>query len=356
MDEEVYEERPKKKRKHRLLRFFAKLLLFLTAIGVIMYFTGLWKPLAAKIGADYIKRTMKTFSTEEFSLSANRTVPGSIPSDSVFNLLLVGIEGIGSDSEYGGRSDSMILISYDKNAGTLSLCSFLRDTYTEIPGHNAGKLNAAYAYGNMSLLTETLEHLYAVRIDAVARVNFEEFESVIDALGGVDVEISEEEAKYLNTTNYISDKENRTISAGINHMNGNQALGYCRVRKVKTPNGEETERDDYGRTLRQRKVLSAIIKAYQSVGKRKLLKLSSEILSIMTTSLTKEQVEACINSYLKKKVTTLNSYMIPAKGYFTEEKKNGAAVLVPDVEANRAILNHLLYHTELPEGIQYGEQ
>ena len=175
----------------------------------------------------------------------------------VANFLLFGIEEIGG----GGRTDSIMIASVNIKDNTVKLTSIMRDCYVEIPGHDSNKINAAYALGDEELLVDTVEQNFKIHIDGWASVNFEAFEAIVDMLGGVDIELGDTEANYLNTTNYISKPEYRNVSAGWNTLNGNQALGYARVRKVSTLGGTN---NDYGRTVRQRRLLNSIFEKYKN--------------------------------------------------------------------------------------------
>ena len=357
MTENKYEEIQKKKRPMRRL-FFLLLLSSLFCIGTMLYVTDYWKVLLSKFAGGFLSDNMNRFTEEE--LQATFEKPEVVPEGwqydaSVVNVLLVGVEGIGSSDAHAGRSDSMILVSLQLKTGRITLVSLLRDTYVEIPAHGGCKLNAAYAYGGLDLLIETIQNTWKIYINGVVRVNFDEFESVIDTLGGVSISLTQEEADYLNQTNYISDKKNRTMVAGENRMNGNQALGYCRVRKVATMDGDQLVSNDYGRTARQRKVLSAIFQSYKDYDKTKLLSVTKEILGILTCSMSEEQITECINAYLTHPTDRLLQQQIPAKGYFTGETKECGDCLVPDYAANVAILHHWLYDTPLPDGVALTE-
>lgn len=96
-------------------------------------------------------------------------------------------------------------------------------------------------------MVDTIEKNYKVQIDGYVSVDFKSFEKIVDLLGGVTIELGKEEAQYLNKTNYISQKKNRNVKKGVNHLNGNQVMGYVRVRKVKTLGGVN---NDYGRIVR----------------------------------------------------------------------------------------------------------
>ena len=89
----------------------------------------------------------------------------------------------------------------------LKLTSLMRDMYVEIPGHGHNKLNAAYAFGGVELLYQTIAKNFGIKIDNYCVVDFSTFEKVINKVGGVEISLEEKEAKYLNTTNYISKKK-----------------------------------------------------------------------------------------------------------------------------------------------------
>ena len=132
----------------------------------------------------------------------------------------------------------------------------MRDMYVEIPGHGHNKLNAAYAFGGVELLYQTIAKNFGIKIDNYCVVDFSTFEKVINKVGGVEISLEEKEAKYLNTTNYISKKKYRNVKVGKQTLNGNQALGYARVRYVVSKKYGD---GDFGRTGRQRAVLQAAL-------------------------------------------------------------------------------------------------
>lgn len=351
--------RKKKKKSHKFRNIF---LLALAALIITFFATGLAKKafnrLFSHVAKDYIVGNMKSFTEEdsEVRLTYNFAIPDSIPEGYVYdkdiiNVLLVGVEGMNTGEAYTGRSDTMILASVNTLTGDIKLASFLRDTYVEIEGHDASKLNAAYAFGSMDLLVDTISKTYKIYINSVCLVNFDDFQEVIDTLGGVDVEISELEAEYLNTTNYISDKANRTLVAGVNHLNGNQALGYARVRKVEKEYEGKTYYNDFGRTIRQRELLKSIYQAYKDYPKTKILSVTKEILGKVMSNLTEEQVEYLLNAYLDHPGKEIQTMQVPVKGYYEGATKDCGECIVMDVDANIALLHHFLYGTELPEGI-----
>ena len=141
--------------------------------------------------------------------------------------------------------------------GTLKLTSLMRDMVVDIPDNGENKLNAANSFGGIQMLYKTIAQNFNVELDGYVEVGFTAFEKIVNSVGGINLELTESEANYLNTTNYISKKKYRNVKVGKQKLNGNQALGYCRIRKggVTTITGL---RDDYGRTWRQRTVIKAV--------------------------------------------------------------------------------------------------
>ncbi len=234
--------------------------------------------------------------------------------DYVMTCLLFGIEEI-----YGARNtDSMMLAAINTKDKTVKLASIMRDSYVQLPGHRPCKLNAVYAMGEdraqgAELLVQAIEELYKIKIDAYASVNFESFEDIVDLLGGVTIELTKTERDYLNTTNYISNPANRRVVAGVQTLNGNQVVGYCRVRYVPTLGGAA---DDYGRTLRQRRVLNAIFEKYKSKGFFELISIANTCLGYITSNLTVDQISKGLEMVIENGITSLNSSRFPVEGTF----------------------------------------
>lgn len=249
--------------------------------------------------------------------------------DYVMNYLVFGIEEI----EHAKNTDAILIVTINTRDNTIKLTSLLRDTYVEIPGEKPTKLNAIYANGGAGKLIDVIESNYLIEIDGFAHVNFEAFEKIIDYLGGISIELGEEEAHYLNTTNYISKRENRNVQPGMNVLNGNQVLGYCRVRKCVTLGGAN---DDYGRTLRQRRVLKAIFQKYKSKNFLELISITNRCLNYVKTNISAQQIEDALEAVVENKITSMNTCRIPAKDYFDDpDDYNGVnSPLVIDWDKN----------------------
>ena len=172
------------------------------------------------------------------------------------------------------------------------------------------------------------------------KVGFDSFEAMIDLLGGAEITLTPEEAQYLNTHDYISKEEYRNVTAGTHILNGNQTLGYCRVRYVANCNGTK---NDYGRTERQRMVMENLFERYKEAGITKWVKILKQALGYIETDISEEMMEELIYVVYDKRITTLTQQQIPAKGTFQSmDVGKVTSTLVVDWEKNKEIFWNLL--------------
>lgn len=234
----------------------------------------------------------------------------------VTNILLLGVD----TPSNVGRSDVMILVSYNKNTNEITMCSFLRDLLVTIPGYDENRLNATYAFGGTELLDECFLVNFGIQIHGHVIVNFDTFPTIIDALGGVDLSLSDAEAGVLNLG---SDTD-------MYHLNGEKALEFVRIRKLDS---------DFGRTTRQRRLLSGMLDKFGWEG---AFNAAIAVLDYCATDMTALEM------------MNLGAQMITAKGLnqasvpdTTDEYYNayvrGMAVLVPDLDLVHERLGTLLY-------------
>ena len=263
--------------------------------------------------------------------------------EGVYNILLLGEEAIGSGSARG-RTDVIIIATLNTNNKTLKLTSLMRDTLVQIPGYLDNKLNTSYEKGGLDLLYDTIALNFDIKLDGCIMVNFENFEKIIDELGGIEITLTASEARYLNTTNYISDRANRTVVEGTQIMNGNQVLGYSRVRKRANINGTN---NDYGRTERHRIILNAIFEKYKTTSKTELAKLMFKFLPMIKTDIDSKAFELFLNSFFEMGINDIEQLRIPTDGAFQDNVKvRGMSVLIPDLEANIDVLHNFIFGEE----------
>ncbi len=185
----------------------------------------------------------------------------------VRNILVIGTDSRDL-SEECGRSDSMILLSMNSKSNTFTITSFLRDAYVEIPGNGWDRLNAAYSYGGAELLMDTIESNFQVSVDDYVLFTFAACSDLIQAAGGVDLDLSDEEVEWVNgilsveLNELLGDDANDDLlefGKGSYHLDGKQALAYSRIRKVPTVVDGIPYADDFGRAQRQRVVMTQVM-------------------------------------------------------------------------------------------------
>ena len=246
----------------------------------------------------------------------------------IVNILLIGQDR--REGEERARSDSMILCTFNKKTKQVIMTSFLRDLYVQIPGQGANRINAAYADGGMELLDKTLEENFGLYIDGNVEVDFDRFAEIIDLLGGVEIELRQEEADFIN------EETGSALSAGTQLLAGEQALMYARIRKLDIDG-------DFSRTGRQRKVMSALLSAYRGSGTGTMLSLLKQVLPMLETDMGNvELLMLAVELAPMLSDAEIVSQYVPAAGTYTDEMINGMSVLVPDTQAVRTMLEKTL--------------
>lgn len=254
-----------------------------------------------------------------------------ISGSNIVNILLIGQDR--KDGQIRARSDTILLCTLHKSEKVLTMTSFLRDLYVRIPGYKNNRLNAAYAAGGMKLLNQTLETNFGIQVDGNIEVDFTQFAQIIDLMDGVTITLRQDEADAIN------DSVPGNLTEGQQHLNGQQALVYTRLRKLDSDG-------DFSRTNRQRKLLAALLEAYKDAGISTILSLLDAILPMITTDLTKTDILA----YAKELILLfpeleIRSQCIPAEGTYSYKTIRNMAVLVADMDAARSLLEQTLMDT-----------
>ena len=186
------------------------------------------------------------------------------------------------------------------------MISLMRDLYVQIPGYSDNKLNAAYAFGGFELLDETIATNFGIAVDYNVEVNFKGFKDIVDTIGGLDLELNETEAEYMNSAEFVEDmgvKLDRNFTPGMNHLNGQEALCYARIRHVGN--------SDWERTDRQRKVIQTIYSHVREENWTKLLDIYSNVADDLTTDMNNTQIVSIAFSAYSMGLESINSYRVP---------------------------------------------
>ena len=249
--------------------------------------------------------------------------------DEVINILLIGDDYREYDgSTSPGLYDVIMIATMDKKHGTLKLTSIMRDTLVNVAGQDKYmKINASgkKEFGGIKNLYKTIAQNFNIKVDGYAKVGFDAFKKVVDAVGGVELELTESEVKYLNHTNYIWNKKDRNLKVGKQVLNGNQALGYARIRKGLDVIGEPVKTvsgliDDPGRTWRHRAVLSAVFDRMKTQPLSKWVEVANNVLSDVTTDLDNKTIMSYMKDVITLGTTEVEQFRIPMDGYFYDDR------------------------------------
>lgn len=308
-------KKPKKKKSHKGKIFLGlACLILILVVGVFLY------GYSALGGLNYDDSITNNAYMDESTLLSDK---------SVRNILFIGSderEGLG-----GQRSDTMILFSIDNKNHKIKLTSFLRDSYVYIPskGYNT-KLNAAYNYGGAQLLLDTIEYNFGVKIDEYVMVDYEAFIQLVDLLGGITIhDVTAAEAKYMR-----EQVNSKKFKEGTNHIGGRAAMWYCRIRYLD---------NDFRRTERQRKVLSAIIDKATKTSPFKLVEIVEEILPNISTNIDRNSLLTLGMGALIYMHYDIEQQQVPADGTWSNAMINGQAVLKMDFDKNKSIIKEFIY-------------
>ena len=323
-------EKPKRRPKHVVRKVLAALL----ALVLVLVGAGVgWGYTKVKGILDVVNYV--PLGPNEYVATADlRSAAG------IRNILFVGVDAREGEDVQKTRSDTMMLVTLDTTHEQIKLTSFLRDLYVEIPGYREDKLNAAHSRGGTQLLVDTLEYDFGVDIDNYVLVSFDMFTGIIDALGGVDVEITEREAKYINSGDHMDAAAGEafagvTLTAGEQHFTGAQALWYSRIRYLDS---------DFYRTERQRKVISAVVRKAATSSPMTLLSMLEAVMPMVQTDLTSDELMELGTHALRYVGYDIAQMQVPVDGEYRNATRRSQSVLLPDKEANRRAFQEFVFN------------
>ncbi|MGN0515408.1 LCP family protein, partial [Eubacterium sp.] len=259
-------------------------------------------------------------------------------SASVTNILLLGVDARDPKDDSASRADSMMLISIDKAHNCIKMISFLRDTWVYIPSADKKqRLNAACSYDGYNGVVDTIEYNFGIDIDGYVVADFEMFKVLVDSIGGVEVEVTEKEANEV--TSHKKRYGNVKLDAGKYKLTGEQALAYCRIRKIDT---------DFMRAYRQRTVMQSILKGIKSSNPVKLAVMATKAAPYIQTNLSKAKI---ISAGIKALpcISEMAEVRVPFDKTWQYSTIGGASVITIDVEKNKEQLIDLIYNKTASE-------
>lgn len=281
----------------------------------------------------------ETEADTEQNISAQQTETEeaqAVSSANTYNILIIGSDR--RDSSWNGNSDTIILVTFNHDMHKLFMVSFMRDLQADIPGAGTHKINYAYAVGGAQKLVETVRSNFGVQIDHYAAVDWEAMIDIVDALGGVDLEVKDYEVS--DTNGYIDyycglhgmdPYPHYLAGSGMQHMDGVCALAYSRIRFVGN--------NDYERTERQRRVLESLLNSAQFDDPEALMSLTKTLLAEVDHDLSPLDIVGLLPLYQNAKEYELVTDRVPYDGMFYSQSE----MLVPDQPSTNERLHQELY-------------
>ena len=317
-------------------RKFLKYAVIILFIGAIAFgaFKGFQANKAAKEAND---KAVVTFADMKSELKSTYNLHND---SSIKNILLVGADKRGSETGYG-RSDCMMIASIDAKNNALKLTSLMGDTYVEVPGYGENRLSMAYSIGGISLLNETIAANFGVILDNYAIMEFPDFVKIIDQIGGVSVELTEKEAKYMQEhyTNAVKD-----VKLGNNTLNGTQALAYVRIK--------QDALGDYGRNFRQRTIIKALYTKLTKQSVEDLVPVVSEMIKNTATDISADTMKSYLASVLALANNDIMEKTIPFDSEYTTRNVEGTVAYIIDKQTVSEAVYNYIYNPVTEEGAE----
>ena len=249
------------------------------------------------------------------------------------NILVIGTDSRDVTRERG-RSDAMIVVSYNKKTGAIKMVSILRDSLVPIEGRGWNRINAAYSFDGIGLAVNTVNQLFDLDIQRFIVIDFNGVTDFIDKAGGVDISLTQAEVDYM--TNYSNGKVQYNV--GLNHLNGDRALVYMRIRKIDS---------DFKRTERQRKVIETLA---TTILKEKSLPEIYELtdfgFGLIKTNISLSELTSVVTSVATKYASSglnIESQHIPYSDAYTYKYYNGMAIVSFNIDDAARRMNKFIY-------------
>lgn len=315
-----------KTKKVLLIIFLIISLLITGAICTINYFTS-------KIDRVEIDRNVVTETGKE-------------PAKEDENIISIALFGTDftENEKYGnlyGASDATMILGIDTKNNKLKLFSLMRDLYLDLPDGSGNKQNLNYtmAYGGPELILKTINYNFNLKVDKFIHVSLRTLPTIIDKLGGIQLDITSDELNYINRYIKNIDKQNGTstpslTSSGLQTLNGTQAAAYCRIRY--------TEGKDFKRTERQRAVLNALFEKFKNTSITDLTSIMKDILPLVSTNLTNSEIISIATKVLSMGSPTIEQSRFPLDGK-SEMISTDMLHLTTDIDETTKDIHNFLY-------------
>ncbi|HAY3898110.1 TPA: LCP family protein [Escherichia coli] len=325
--------RKKRRKKHLPIKIFIALVIALVLLLVTGWLYG--NNLLSKI-----KRT----EINENDLGIKDEVNEKIQTNNIKDIVNIAILGVDESENDAGRSDATMIATFDPIHKKLKITSIMRDTYADIPGYGKDKLNHAYAYGGPQLSIKTLNQDFGLNIKDYVKINFEELEGLIDAIGGIDMkmeymemyEVNNYIERYSEARNITEEKLVKDEKTGKYHLTGFQTLGYCRIRSI--GNG------DFDRTERHRKIMTEMFNKISKAGTAELASMATKLLPYVETSLSNKEIINLATNVLNLGTRNIEQERFPRDEYTHNSKINDIFYLCYDEDYTEEQIHEYIFN------------
>lgn len=295
-----------KEKKKSGIRTFGKAMLMIVLILVILL------GISAGFGVWYVHDKLGRLNyvdIDENEIEVNSGIDKDLKG--YRTIAIFGVDSRNNELVKGTRSDCIILATINENTKEVNLTSVYRDTYLEITGRDLDKITHAYAYGGATLAMSTLNTNLDLNIKEFVTVNFESVVDIVDAVGGVNMNITSAELQQINgiinETNRITGNNAKHLSkTGNQTLNGVQALAYGRIRY--------TAGGDYKRTERMRDIMMAVVNKAKRMSVSQLNALADKLLPIVYTNINASEIISLIPQLATYKITDSTGWPYDTKG------------------------------------------
>lgn len=342
----------KKTKKKNKAWFITKIVIIVLVIIILGIFAGAGTFVGMKLAK------IKFQDLDESDLAINRELYSEVEGltqkeyNEVINILLLGSDSKDVNNTYGGNSDAIMIISVNPKFKTIKLISIPRDTAAYIDGEkNRYKINYAFAKGKEQLAVKTINQTFNLNLKEYVTVNISAMYDIINELGGIELDITNDERKWINE--YVdmfykmSGKPTRKVTkAGRVTLTGEQVAAHVKERMAGSASGQSESHGDYGRTGRQREVMTSLMNKIASKDMGEISRIIDMILEEVTTNVDVAKYMTMLPEFISHKdeyLRNITSVMLPKLEYSKEVLERGAYLYVTDTEKAKKDFIHYMY-------------
>ncbi|WP_297631158.1 LCP family protein [uncultured Clostridium sp.] len=249
------------------------------------------------------------------------------------NITNIALFGVDAENGQRGRSDSIMILTLDNETNKIKLSSIMRDAYVNIPGYGMDKINHAYSFGGPQLAVKTINTNFGMNIEEFITVNFTSLPKIINSLGGIEIELTSGDLKYLNQ--YIGGKSSHINGPGKYNLDGEQALAYARIRY---------DGGDQQRTQRHRNVMEGMLDQVRSVSVSQIPGLLGDLFPFIETSFSSTEMISLATGSMGLLKAPMEQLRLPEDGSYKGEQIKGVYYSVLDIPATTDRLKEFIYN------------